>query len=127
MEADHVAPCKKVIALDELHPRGHPVPSRAAVRQHVHAEGSRQFPYGLPYPSEADDAHRQSVEFDQWIVPVAEIRTCRPTALTDRLGVVTGVQRELEEESQSHLRDRASAVSGNIRDGHLFGPCRRAV
>src|SRR5690606_26335590 len=87
------------------------------VAQNLHSEGIGNVCDLLANGSESDDSDCFARNFDQRIVPEAEIGRVRPPAFPNQIAVPLGPVTELQYKREGKLRNRIGAVTGYVGDG----------
>ena len=78
---------------------------------------------GLSDAPEADQSERLSVEFGQWVEPVAEVDAFSPVAGAYVVGMASDAMAKFEEERGGELGDRLGAVGRDVADVDTFFTC----
>ncbi len=115
MQADHVGSPEEVVQFHELRPILRRT-GRTAPRGYdeLHAEGAGNSAGRSADPAVTDNPHRQSAQFDQRKIPIAEVGAAAPSPLPHRGGVMAHVPGQLQKQGEGHLRHRLGAVCGHV-------------
>ena len=117
MQAHDVALAEEVVESDKLATPWENRQSGTLVRcQHLHSHRQCHLGRRPADSSETDQSHRQSGQFHQRKIPVAEIGASAPAPLGDPAGVIGHVQREIQQMGEDHLHDRWRGIVGHVAD-----------
>ena len=82
---------KSFVELDDFDIAGNVRRGDDVIGHHAHPEGGRKPGRGSTDPAEADDPHRQAGQFDQRMIPVAEILALAPTSFGNRTTMIAHI------------------------------------
>ena len=115
MQADHIGSAENVVGFRGFDACGRRFLPGALRSQHPHAERNADAGHGTADFTVADDSQGAAGQFEKRMIPVAKIRTFRPSALLHALCRMADVIGHFQQQRDDMLRDRRRAVTRHIR------------
>ena len=88
----------------------------------THIERQRKASDGLPDRAVADQPHGLARKLRQRRAQAAEVGAVRPVAAVHQRVILPDLLRQLQQQRQRHLRDRAGGIAHDVADGNAARP-----